>query len=74
MTEKRAKPRNIFKFFDKVEILNQFVPWQHIRWLSFGNNVRKVYIFFSSDLREKSPPPIILFTRRESKSGKIVDA
>jgi hypothetical protein len=51
MTEKRTKPRELFKSFDKVEIWNQFVAWQHIHWLSGGTNVRRMSVFFGP-LRE----------------------
>jgi hypothetical protein len=46
MTVKKTKPRKIFKSFDKVEVWNQFVPWQHIHWLTSGNNVRRISVFF----------------------------
>jgi hypothetical protein len=46
MTEKRTKPRELFKSFHKVEIWSQFVAWQHIHWLSGGTNVRRISVFF----------------------------
>jgi hypothetical protein len=46
MTEKRTQPYHMFKSFNKVGIWNQFVPWQHIHWLSSGKDVRRVSVFF----------------------------
>jgi hypothetical protein len=46
MTEKTTKPKKIFQTFDKLNIWKQFVPWQNIHWLSSGNNVRRVSVFF----------------------------
>jgi hypothetical protein len=46
MTEKTTKPKKIFKSFNKLNIWNQFVPWQNIHWLSSGNNVRRISVFF----------------------------
>jgi hypothetical protein len=46
MTVKTTKPRSLFKTFDKLEVWNKFVPWQHIHWLSSGHNARRVSVFF----------------------------
>jgi hypothetical protein len=46
MTEKKTKPRKLFKTFDKVNIWNHFVAWQHIHWLSSGSDVRRISVFF----------------------------
>jgi hypothetical protein len=71
MTGKTTKPKKILKSVDKLSIWNQFVPWQNLHQLSSGNNVRRVSVFFQP--LKKSPPPIILFIRRVSKTGKILD-
>ena len=46
MTVKTTKPRFLFKSFAKLEVWGKIVPWQPIHWLSSGNNVRRVSVFF----------------------------
>ena len=46
MTEKKTKPTKLYTSFHKVGIWNQFVPWQHIHWLSGGTDVRRISVFF----------------------------
>ena len=46
MTVKKTKPYRVYKTFDKVGVWNEFVAWQHIHWLSSGDNVRRISVFF----------------------------
>jgi hypothetical protein len=66
LTVKTTKPKELFKTFEKLEGWNKFVPWQHIHWLSSGNNVRRVSIFFRP-LREV--PTSNNFTYKEGKQN-----
>jgi hypothetical protein len=46
MEEKKTKPYRLLKTFKEVGVWNQFVAWQHIHWLSSGDNVRRISVFF----------------------------
>jgi hypothetical protein len=71
MKEKTTKPKMIFKTlinstFGTTLCLDRISNGSHQETMSREH-------LCSSDLSEKSPPPIVVFTRRVSKTGKILD-
>jgi hypothetical protein len=46
MTEVNTKPFKQYKRFTKIGVWQHFVPWQYIHWISSGDNVRRISVFF----------------------------
>jgi hypothetical protein len=46
MTKVKTKPWQLHKSFERIGVWQEFIPWQYIHWISHGNNVRRLSVFF----------------------------